>query len=88
MSVKRYEHGDSCSGEYRCEPRETEDGEFVYHEDYERLEKALQLLARRVSDYRMAHDFEGDGALATGRAWDLMRRALLTAKEVLEGKED
>lgn len=41
----------------------------------DRLREALDTLQRSEAAYRRAHDVHGDGALAAGRAWDIMRRA-------------
>lgn len=48
-----------------------------------RLWEALDTLQRSEAAYRMAHDVHGDGALAAGRAWDILRRAGDKARGVL-----
>lgn len=49
----------------------------------DRLWEALDTLQRSEAAYRRAHDVHGDGALAAGRAWDIMRRAGDKARGVL-----
>jgi hypothetical protein len=41
----------------------------------EGLREALDDLQQAEFEYRLMHDRHGDGASATGRAWDLMKRA-------------
>ena len=58
----------------------------AYYRDEDRspkLRTALSRLVAAVTDYRKAHDAKGDGSPEAGRAWMLMSRALLEAKERL-----
>ena len=57
----------------------------AYLERIKNLEAASRLLAQAVHDYRLAHDTNGNGALETGRAWDMMRRAEHGMVAALEG---
>lgn len=47
--------------------------------------EALNNLAFAEDQYRRMHDFEGDGSIQAGRAWDVMRRHGDAAREILEG---
>lgn len=48
---------------------------------------ALDNLQQAEFEYRLMHDRHGDGAQATGRAWDLMRRAGDRARAALQNAE-
>lgn len=47
------------------------------------LSEALDDLQQAEAEYRAMHDLYGDAAKATGRAWDLMRRAGDRARSLL-----
>jgi hypothetical protein len=49
--------------------------EHVAHARPEGLREALDDLQQAEFEYRLMHDRHGEGASATGRAWDLMKRA-------------
>lgn len=49
MSVKRYDMGDTCGGEYRCGMKESEDGEYVLFEDFKAAEDKLAKIRKKAS---------------------------------------
>lgn len=42
MSVKRFDMGNACGGEYRCGMEEFPDGEYVLFKDFETAEDKLE----------------------------------------------
>lgn len=50
--MKRYRHGSTCDGEYRCEPKADAEGEFVFYDDI-----AIDLeLAKDLREYVTKHN--------------------------------
>ncbi len=67
----------------QCATRRAVERAIAAERERDRLGEALDTLQRSEAAYRRAHDVHGDGALAAGRAWDILRRAGDKARGVL-----
>lgn len=76
---------DGISVRTACVGQSQEDSSLSETARVDCLRNALDDLQQAEAEYRLMHDLHGDGAAATGRAWDLMRRAGNKARAVLDG---
>ena len=51
--MKRYTHGDTCSGEYRCGPVPDKEGELVYAEDVDAELAELRQIKRAAEAWQI-----------------------------------